>query len=67
MPYKCVIKSSDSDLEKAVNQLIDEGWKLQGGVSVSICQKPYYIAGGSTIVCMESFCYAQGMVKEEEK
>lgn len=33
--YQIVVRDGTLDLSKDVNELLSEGWKLQGGVSIS--------------------------------
>lgn len=48
----CVIRSAQTDyLESMVESALDSGWKLQGGVSVTLS--------------IDDTIYAQAMVKEE--
>ena len=50
MEYKLVVCKNDFTLEKDVNELLKEGWKLQGGVCISYFRKRRH--------------YSQAMVKE---
>jgi hypothetical protein len=56
MQYKIVIKIRADLLEKAVQELIDEGWIPFGGASVCVTN---YGRGG------DSWLHQQAMVKEE--
>lgn len=35
MKYKLVVREGTRSMEEAVNEMLKEGWELQGGVSVS--------------------------------
>ena len=67
MQYKCIVKETVEDLIKTVNQLIEEGWKPQGGVSISECFLPSAYNSSYSyqdISSSDCVCYAQAMVKE---
>ena len=55
MRYDIIVKDNEKSLIIAVNKLLDNGWKLAGGVSVSVSEDEYY--------CCEY--YAQALVKEK--
>ena len=58
MEYKLVICKNDFVLEREVNELLKEGWKCQGGVSISL-QKGEFTQKENIIKN-----YTQAMVKE---
>lgn len=53
MKYELVVRDDVRSLEGAVNEMLKEGWKLQGGVSVSRLNN-----------CNEMYC--QAMIKHDE-
>jgi hypothetical protein len=58
MKYDTVIGNSLAEFDAAVNKRLLSGWKLQGGVSVSV-----YVQSGGDIGEVSVF-YAQAMIKE---
>lgn len=51
MKYKILSSSTNSELEKQVNQLLILGWQCQGGVSIFVAASGYW-------------SYNQAMVKQ---
>ena len=64
MKYKIVTGDDRKEIEDKVQVLLDNGWKLQGGVSVSIAFDPEGMKDGGGTIFHES--YAQAVIKEEE-
>ncbi len=69
MQYQVVIKSSPSELETAVNKLLEEGWRPQGGVC--LLDKPYRfehhnydLNNGYLYVERRHLEFAQALVKD---
>ena len=60
--YKVVVASCVSALEEKVNQLLDEGWELQGGVSNS--SHGYETTDSITGSC-EDYTYCQALTNHE--
>jgi hypothetical protein len=54
MEYRVISESKMADLVKEVNNAIKQGWKLQGGVSVT---------KGLAPLLGQAFVWAQAMVK----
>jgi Domain of unknown function (DUF1737) len=54
MEYRVISESKMADLVKEVNNAIKEGWKPQGGVSVTKGHAP---------VLGQAFVWAQAMIK----
>ncbi|MGC2239170.1 MAG: DUF1737 domain-containing protein [Pyrinomonadaceae bacterium] len=59
MDYKIVTADGEKELETKVNELLVKGWKLQGGVSLSIT---YDASWGERAPLEERF--AQALFKE---
>lgn len=53
MEYKIITATSESILEEAIKSLLKQGWKLQGGISIT-----YNHGLGST-----DFYFAQAVMK----
>lgn len=52
MKYELVVRDGMRSMEEAVNEMLEEGWKLQGGVSIS--------EDSNTL------CYCQAMIKHDD-
>jgi hypothetical protein len=55
MGYRIIKKGSEVELARDVNDSIKEGWRPQGGVSVTKCLAP---------LLGRAFVWAQAMVRE---
>lgn len=64
MEYKVVtvkegfLRNATSEITDKVNSLLKQGWRLQGGVSIS-----YHAEGGGY---NSQYCLAQALVREED-
>jgi hypothetical protein len=64
--YFAVSAPDNSQLEKSVNELLSEGWKLHGGISVAACVEPCRENGrGDYVGADYTFIYAQALTREE--
>ena len=61
MEYKILVENCSSRLTERVNELLNEGWELQGGVSGHTCVRPQN-RGGSVITHEEM--WVQAMIKK---
>ncbi|WP_455936829.1 hypothetical protein [Gemella morbillorum] len=67
MKYQVVIKNSIDELEVEVNELLSEGWRPQGGISMMVA--PSFVKRPERITVMletSSFRFAQALVKDEK-
>ena len=55
MQYIVIEEISVEDLAKGVNKMIADGWRPQGGVSISLSESPEY----------QYYAAAQAMIKED--
>lgn len=66
MKYQVVIKDSMDELEVEVNELLSEGWRPQGGISMLVA--PSFALRRERIPVMleiSSFRFAQALVKDD--
>lgn len=61
MNYKILLEETVADLESAVNEHLQEGWELQGGVCVVTYEK---LSGGDYSPKIKAFRFAQAVVKK---
>jgi Domain of unknown function (DUF1737) len=61
MNYKILLEETAADLEAAVNEYLQEGWELQGGVSMVVYEKK---SGGDYSPLIKAFRFAQAVVKK---
>lgn len=65
MKYQVVIKNSKEELEVEVNNLLSQGWRPQGGISMMVVpnfeQRPERIV---VILKTSVFRFAQALVKD---
>lgn len=66
MKYQVVIKNSKEELEVEVNNLLSQGWRPQGGISMMVvpnfAKRPERI---SVIWETSAFHFAQALVKDD--
>ena len=58
MEYRVIINKTNVEIAESVNTLINQGWQLQGGVSISLITN-----GVGQVGVKETFVYAQAMIK----
>lgn len=51
MEYELVVRDGIESMNEAVNEMLQDGWRLQGGISVTATSRIYY--------------YCQAMVRDE--
>lgn len=52
MKYELIVRDGIESMNEAVNEMLQDGWRLQGGISVTATDRIYY--------------YCQAMVKHDE-
>lgn len=52
MKYELVVRDGIESMNEAVNEMLQDGWQLQGGISVTSTDRVYY--------------YCQAVVKHDE-